>query len=135
MNLWLFKTDPDTYTWNNLLKMKKEMWDGVSNNLALKYLRSVKNGDQIFIYHSGNDKAIFGIAKAVSNAYSDPSGKDPKLAVVDIMAQEELKKPVTLSGIKANKKLSSWELVRFSRLSVMPVSQTQWDEVLYLART
>ncbi len=135
MNLWLFKTDPDTYAWGNLLKVKKEMWDGISNNLALKYLRLVKKGDQIFIYHSGNDKAIVGVAKAVSDSYPYPSGKDPKLAAVDISAQEELKKPVTLSEIKADKKLSSWELVRFSRLSVMPTTQAQWDEVLCLART
>lgn len=135
MNRWLFKTDPDTYRWNNLLNVERETWDGVLNHLALKYLRLVKKGDQIFIYHSGDDKAIVGVAKAVSNSYPDPSGKNPKLVVVDIVAQEELKKPVTLSEVKANKKLGSWELVRFSRLSVMPTTQVQWEEVLRLART
>ena len=135
MNLWLFKTDPDTYSWKDLAKTKKEIWNGVHNNLALKHLRSVKKGDQIFIYHSGDDKAIIGIAQAASNAYPDPVEKDSKFTVVDITAQEELKRPVTLSEIKANKKLSLWELVRFSRLSVMPTTQAQWDEVLRLSLT
>ncbi len=134
MNLWLFKTDPDTYAWKDLLKTKKEMWDGVSNNLALKHLRSIKKGDQIFIYHSGDDKAIFGVAEAVSDSYSDPSQRNSKLAVIDITAQEELKKPIALSEIKANQKLKSWELVRLSRLSVMPTTRAQWDEVLWLSQ-
>lgn len=134
MNLWLFKTDPDTYAWKNLLKAKREVWDGVTNNLALKHLRSVKKGDRIFIYHSGADKAIVGIAKAVTHSYPDPSKKDPKLQIVDIAPEEELTKPVALSEIKANKKLTSWELVRLSRLSIMPATQAQWDEILRLSR-
>ncbi len=134
MNLWLFKTDPDTYAWKDLRKTKKEMWDGVANNLALKYLRSVKKGDQVFIYHSGDDKAIVGIAKIASDSYQDPSQKDSKLAVIDIAAHEELKRPIALSEIKANQKLKSWELARLPRLSVMPTTQAQWDEVLRLSQ-
>ena len=130
MNHFLFKTDPETYSWQDLAKVKKEVWNGVANNLALKHLRSVKTGDQIFIYHTGDEKTVVGIAEAVSEFYPDPSQKDPKLAVVDIKPVEPFKKPVTLAEIKANKKLSSWELVRFSRLSVMPVSTEQWNEVL-----
>ena len=132
MNHWLFKSDPETYAWQDLVKVKKEVWNGVRNNLALKYLRSVKPGDQIFIYHSGDDKAIVGIAEAHSHSYPDPSEKNEKLAVVDIKAVEPLKRLVTLFEIKANPKLKDWELVRFSRLSVMPVTSEQWKEVLRL---
>lgn len=134
MNLWLFKTDPGTYAWQDLQAMKKERWDGVSNNLALKHLRSVKAGDQIFIYHSGEEKAIVGIAKAASDSYPDPSRKDPKFAVVDIIPFEKLEKPVTLLKIKSNQGLESWELVRLSRLSVMPVTPFQWKEALRLGK-
>ena len=134
MSLWLFKSDPDVYSWHDLIKVKREIWDGVSNNLALKHLRSVKKGDRIFIYHSGDEKAIVGVAEAVSDSYPDPSKKDLKLAVVDITAREPLKKPVALSEIKSNQRFASWELVRFSRLSVMPVPASQWQEVLRLSQ-
>lgn len=127
MNLWLFKTDPDTYSWQDLQKNKKEIWDGVANPLALKNLRSVKKGDQILIYHTGKEKAVIGIAKAVSNAYGEP-------AVLDISPEKELAKHVTLSEIKSDPKLKSWDLVRLGRLSVMPATQEQWNEVLRLSR-
>lgn len=134
MNLWLFKTDPDTYAWNDLVKAKREVWNGVSNNLALKYLRSIRKGDQIFVYHSGLDKAIVGIANAVSNPYPDPSKKDSKSAVIDITPIEKLRRPVPLSEIKSDPKLKSWELVRLSRLSVMPATEAQGKEVLRLSQ-
>ena len=133
MNHWLFKTDPDTYSWKDLIAVKREVWDGVSNNLALKHLRSVKKSDLIFIYHTGDEKAVIGIAEAVSEPYS--SKKDPKLVVVDLVPLEALFHPVSLSRIKANKKLSSWELVRLPRLSVMPVSEIQWNEVMALSKS
>ena len=134
MNLWLFKTDPDTYSWDDLLKAKKEVWDGVANPLALKNLRSVKKGDQIFIYHTGDEKAVIGIAKAASDSYPDPKDKSGKLAVVELAPEKSLPQPVLLSEIKTNSKLKSWDLVRLGRLSVMPASQDQWDEVLKLSR-
>ncbi len=129
MAFWLFKTDPETYAWSDLVKVKKEIWDGVKNNLALKHLRSVKKGDRILIYHSGAEKAVVGIAEALSDSTRDPDANDPKLVVVEIRALGPLSKPVTLTAIKANKKLASWELVRFSRLSVMPVTEEQWKEI------
>lgn len=135
MSLWLFKTDPDTYTWSDLCQVKKEIWDGVTNNLALKYLRSMKKDDSIFIYHSGIERAIVGIGKARSNPYPDPSQKNQKLVVIDLAPSKKLKRPVTLSEIKSNQKLKTWELVRLSRLSVMPTTQAEWDEVLHLSRT
>ena len=134
MNRWLFKSDPDVYSWIDLQKVKKEMWDGVANNLALKNLRTIQKGDLIFIYHSGADKSIIGIAKALSASYPNPSEKDPKLAVIDIAPLESLVRPVTLAEVKKNKKLQSWELVRFSRLSVMPVTSEQWEEILSMSR-
>ena len=133
MNRWLFKTDPDTYSWDDLFRVKQETWDGVRNPLALKHLRSVKKGDLIFVYHTGKDKLVVGIAEALGSGYPDPKSQDPKLAVVDIRAKEALRKPVSLAEIKASSSLKTWELVRFSRLSVMPASDAQWREVLKLA--
>jgi len=130
MNRWLFKTDPDTYSWNDLAKKKLERWDGVANPLALKHLRSVREGDEILIYHTGNEKAVIGIAKAVSDSYADPADKTGKLAAVDISPLRPLTNLVSLSVIKSNPKLKNWELVRFSRLSVMPVTDVQWNEIV-----
>lgn len=135
MNFWLFKTDPETYAWNDLVKAKREVWDGVSNNLALKHLRSVRKGDQVFMYHSGADKAVVGIAKAASDSYLDPSAEDSKLVAVDVAPVEKLGRAVPLSEIKLNPKLRSWELVKLSRLSVMPTTEAQWAEVIRLGRT
>ena len=133
MNRWLFKTDPETYSWKDLSSKKSERWDGVSNNLALKHLRSIQKNDEILIYHTGDDKSVVGIAKAVSNPYPDPAEKNSKLTVIDITPVRFLIKPVPLSEIKAVPKLKSWELVRLGRLSVMPVSEIQWKEVLHLS--
>lgn len=133
-NLWLFKTDPETYAWKDLVQVKKEIWDGVSNPLALRHLRSVKKGDRILIYHSGEERAVVGIARAVSHPYLDPSGKDPRLFVVDIAPEKGLERAVPLSEIKADPKLGSWELVRLSRLSVMPATKEQWEEVVQLSK-
>jgi len=134
MSRWLFKTDPETYSWENLKKSKREIWDGVANPLALKNLRSVKKGDQIFVYHTGSEKAVVGIAKALSDPYSDPADETGKLTVIDISPEKELDKPVLLSEIKSNSKLKSWDLVRLGRLSVMPASTEQWQEVLRLSQ-
>ncbi|HXV28413.1 MAG TPA: EVE domain-containing protein [bacterium] len=122
MASWLFKTDPETYSWRDLKSKKTEVWDGVKNPLALKHLRSVKTGDEILIYHSGEDKAIVGIASAVSEAYPDPKDNSGKLFAMDIAPVRDFPKPVLLSAVKAEPALKEWELVRMSRLSVMPVS-------------
>jgi len=123
---WLFKTEPSVYSFQQLQKDKKTMWDGVANNLALKNLRDIKNGDLIFIYHTGDEKEAVGVARALSGAYPDPSKKDPKLLVVDIEPVKSLAKPVTLAEVKANKKLANFDLVRISRLSIMKVTDEQW---------
>lgn len=121
MAYWLVKSDPDTYGFADLERDRKTVWDGVSNALALKHLRQVRKGDSVLVYHSGGEKAIVGIATAGSDAYPDPKAGDEKLAVFEIQAVKRLKKPVTLADIKADKKFAQFELVRMSRLSVMPV--------------
>ena len=133
-NRWLFKTEPSAYSFQQLQEDKKTVWDGVKNNLALKNLRDIKKGDQILIYHTGGEKAAVGIARAASGAYPDPSKKDPKLLVVDIEPVKPLARPVTLAEVKAHPKLANFDLVRLGRLSIMQVSQEQWDIIEGMAK-
>ena len=131
---WLFKTEPSVYSYQQLEKDKKTVWDGVKNNLALKNLKDIQKGDPILIYHTGDEKAAVGVARALSGAYPDPSKKDPKLLVVDIEAVKSLPRPVTLAEVKANKKLANFDLVRLSRLSIMKVSDEQWETLEGMTR-
>jgi predicted RNA-binding protein with PUA-like domain len=126
-NRWLFKTEPSVYSFQQLQKDKKTMWDGVKNNLALKNLKDINKGDEILIYHTGDEKAAVGIARALGGAYPDPSQKNPRMLVVDIESVKTLPRPVTLAEVKANKKLANFDLVRLSRLSIMKVSDEQWE--------
>ena len=132
---WLFKTEPSVYSYQQLEKDKKTIWDGVKNNLALKHLKDIKKGDSILIYHTGDEKAAVGIARALSGAYPDPSRKDPKLLVVDIEAVKPLPRPVALSEVKTNAKLANFDLVRLSRLSIMKVTDEQWEILEGMARS
>jgi len=134
VNRWLFKTEPSVYSFQQLQMDKKTMWDGVKNNLALKNLKDIKKGDEILIYHTGDEKAAVGIARALSGAYPDPSQKNPRMLVVDIEAVKTLPRPVTLAEVKANKKLANFDLVRLSRLSIMKVSDDQWDIIEEMAK-
>ena len=124
---WLFKTEPSVYSFQQLQKDKKTRWDGVANNLALKNLRDIKKGEQIIIYHPGDEKAAVGVAKALGGAYTDPSKGDPKLLVVDVEPVRALARPVTLAEVKAHPKLKNFDLVRNSRLSIMKVTDEQWE--------
>ena len=133
-NRWLFKTEPSVYSFQQLQKDKKTMWDGVKNNLALKNLKDIKKGDEILIYHTGDEKAAVGIARALGGAYPDPSQKNPRMLVVDIESVKPLLRPVTLAEVKANKKLANFDLVRLSRLSIMKVSDEQWDTMEGIAK-
>ncbi len=123
---WLFKTEPNEYSYNDLEQEKKAVWDGVTNNLALKNLREVRLGDEVLLYHSGDEKAIVGIAEAITDAYPDPNETDDKIVVVNIKPKRRLPQPLTLLEIKAIEELSDFDLVRLPRLSVMPVSIVQW---------
>ncbi len=133
MAYWLLKSDPETYSYFDLERDRKTVWDGVSNPLALKHIRGMKKGDQAFVYHSGDEKAIVGVAEIVSDPYPDPKEKDPKLAVVEIRAQKRLPTTVSLAAIKGRKDFADFLLVRMSRLSVMPVTPSQWKTLLAMS--
>jgi predicted RNA-binding protein with PUA-like domain len=132
-NYWILKTDADTYPFEQLVRERRAVWDGVSNALALKHIRSMAKGDQVFIYHSGDEKALVGLARVVSDPYPDPKAKDPKLFVVDIEAGDRLARPVTLSEVKADPAFAELGLVRMSRLSVIPVPAELWKRLLGMA--
>jgi predicted RNA-binding protein with PUA-like domain len=131
MNYWLVKTEPGTYSWADLEKAKKTTWDGVRNFQARSNLKLMKKGDVVFVYHTGEEKAIVGLAKIDKEFFPDP--KDRDWVVVDLAAEQRLKKPVTLAQIKATKALSNMVLVRNSRLSVQPVRKDEFDVVIGLA--
>jgi predicted RNA-binding protein with PUA-like domain len=133
-NKWLFKSDPEHYSYFDLEHDGKTVWDGVSNNLALKHLRNVRRGDEVMIYHSGGERAVVGLAEVLSDPYPDPKKKDARLAVVDIAARAKLSRPVGLDEIKGHAELKDFDLVRLPRLSVMPVSERQWKTLLALAK-
>jgi predicted RNA-binding protein with PUA-like domain len=132
-NHWLLKTEPSTYSYADLERDKKAVWDGVANPTALKNIRGMKKGDLAFIYHTGDEKQIFGIAEVTSDAYADPKEKDPRLVVVDLKPQKRLARPVKLSEVKANAEFRDFELVRIGRLSVMPVSEARWKKLVKMS--
>ena len=131
---WLLKTEPSAYSFADLLREKRAVWDGVKNPQALKNLSQVKQGDRLLIYHTGDEKAVIGIATALSAAYPDPKKNDAKLLVMDLAPTAPLPHPVRLADIKANSKFAGWELVRLPRLSVMPVSAEHWAEIERMAK-
>ena len=131
MNYWLMKTEPGTYSWEDLARDKKATWDGVRNFQARNNLKAMKKGDLVFIYHSGDDKAVIGIAHITKEQFADPADKD--WIVVDIAPDKKLKNPVTLAQIKSDKRLSTMVLVRVSRLSVQPVKKEEFDIVVGLS--
>ena len=131
MAYWLFKQEPSTYSYSQLEKEGRTVWDGVTNNLALKHLRQVRKGDRAIFYHTGDEKQAVGMMEMVSDAYPDP--KDKSLVAVDVKPAGRLKKPVTLGQIKADPAFAGWELVRISRLSVMPVPQKLWDRIMKMS--
>jgi len=131
---WLFKEEPTHYNFDELVKDKKTVWSGVKNPLAQKHLRSVKRGDRIFYYHTGDEKAVVGIAKAAGDAYADPNDKTGKASVVDVEPVKKLPQPVTLAAIKADAAFKTFPLVRISRLSVMPVTDDEWQRIERMSR-
>ncbi len=133
MNYWLVKTEPGTYSWSDLVRDKKTVWDGVRNFQARNNLKAMKKGDAVFIYHSGEDKAIIGTAKILKEAYPDPKDKD--WVVVEIGADKKLKDQVTLGQIKSMKKPSNMVLVKSSRLSVQPVREDEFNAVVELSES
>ena len=133
MAQWLVKEEPDHYGYDALVRDGRTVWAGVRNPLAQKHLRSIRKGDRIFYYHTGKEKAVVAIAKAASDAYTDPKDKDAKLAVIDVVPERKLARPVTLKEIKADAAFASFPLVRMSRLSVMPVTDAEWARIERMA--
>ena len=129
MAQWLVKEEPEHYSYDQLVKEKKTVWAGVKNPLAQKHLRSIKRGDRVFYYHTGKEKAIVAIATAASDAYPDPEDVTKKAFVVDVAPVKKLTRPVTLAEVKADRAFASFPLVRMSRLSVMPVTDEEWDRI------
>ncbi len=131
MNYWLLKTEPSTFSWDDLVKDKKAVWDGVRNFQARNNLKAMKKGDWAFIYHSMEGKAVVGIAEITKEFYPDP--KDMDWVAVDIKPVKKIKSPVDLATIKKEKKLANMVLVKNSRLSVQPVRKEEFDLVLGLS--
>lgn len=129
MAFWLFKSEPDCYSYANLEKDRTTNWDGVTNALAQKHMREVKKGDRVLFYHTGDEKAVVGIMEVTADPKPDPEDEKGKLVVIPVKPLRKLKKPVTLADIKADEAFAEWELVRISRLSVMPVSEERWKKI------
>src|ERR1017187_797735 len=126
MALWLCKQEPSCYGFDDLLRDGATLWDGVSNALARKHLRQMKTGDRVFFYHTGKEKAIVGEMAVAADPQPDPKVDDQAAVAVEMKAVRKLVRPVTLAEIKADKLLVGWDLVRLSRLSVVPVTDAQW---------
>lgn len=131
MNYWLLKTEPDSYSWSDLVKDKKTVWDGVRNFQARSNMKKMEKGDIVFVYHTGDEKAIVGQAHVTKSAYPDP--KDGEWVVVELSPDKPLKKPVSLAQIKGDKRLSDMVLVRASRLSVQPVTSAEYNLIVGLS--
>ena len=133
MARYLVKTEPSTYSFADLQRDKRTVWDGVSNPVALRHLATIRKGDTVVVYHTGAEKQAVGLAKAASDAYPDPRGRDPAQLVFDLEAGKPLRAPVTLTQVKADALLKSSDLARLPRLSVMPFSEEQFERLLQLA--
>jgi predicted RNA-binding protein with PUA-like domain len=130
---WLLKSEPQEYSYADLERDGRAVWDGVKNPVALKHMRQVSRGDEAFFYHTGKERAIVGIARVDSEAYRDPDADNERFIVFDLVPGEPLPEPVALSRIKADRAFADWELVRVPRLSVMPVPDKLWSRVLAIA--
>ena len=133
VNYWLAKQEPKSYNFATLKKEVKTVWDGVHNNLALKHISNMKKGDLILFYHSGDEKQAVGIMEVISKPYSNPKEKNERFLVFDVKYKKELANPVTLVEMKKQKKFKSWELLRTSRLSVMPVPKEIWNSIMNMS--
>jgi predicted RNA-binding protein with PUA-like domain len=131
---WLFKEEPSCYNYADLEKDGWTMWAGVKNALARQYLRKVHMGDRVLYYHTGKERAIVGEMRVAADPVSDPEGDDPKAVVVKVEAVRRWNPPVTLAQIKEDPLFETWELLRISRLSVMPVSAEQWNRLEEICR-
>ena len=130
---WLVKSEPDTYSFDDLQKDGKTVWDGVRNNAAALHLKAMKVGDEVLFYHSGEGKAVAGVARVTREAFPDASDPAGRFVAVELAPVRELKRPVTLAEMKANPKLADLQVIRQGRLSVSPVTDAEWTEILRMA--
>ena len=135
MNYWLIKSEPNTYSYDDLVKKGKDHWDGVRNYAARNHMKAMKKGDLAFFYHSVDDKEIVGIAECVTEFYQDPTTDDDRWVVVDFAPKQKLKKPVSLDEIKKEPALANMTLLRISRLSVQPVTKEEFDYILKMSES
>ena len=137
VNYWLAKQEPSGPRGYNILQLKedkKTIWDGVHNNLALKHIRNMRKGDLVFFYHTGDERQVVGIMSVTSNPYPNPEEDNERFVVVDVKFKSLLTKSVGLDEIKKQKGLQNWELLRISRLSVMPVPKSIWDLIIKMSK-
>ena len=132
MNYWLLKTEPDTYSWDDLVRDKRGVWDGVRNFQARRNLKAMAKGDVALIYHTGDEKAVIGLALVTKGPYPEP--KDPAWIAVNLEPDKPLKNPVTLAVIRKDKALSGMVLVKVSRLSVQPVRKEEFKRIIELSK-
>jgi len=133
MAYWLVKSEPFTYSWDQFVMDKETFWDGVRNYAARIHLKNMKKGDMVLFYHSNEGLEIVGTAKVIKEHYQDPTTGDEAWVAVDLKAEKKLKKPLTLSQIKTDKRLSEMALIKISRLSVGPVTENEWNVIMELA--
>ena len=133
MARFLVKTEPSTYAFADLRRDRSTVWDGVSNPVALRHMATIRKGDTVVVYHTGDEKQAVGLAVAASDAYADPKLENPKRLVFDLAADRALPTPVTLAQVKADAVLKGTELARLPRLSVMPFSEVQFQRLMKLA--
>jgi predicted RNA-binding protein with PUA-like domain len=129
MAYWLLKTEPDCYNWSDLEREKKTAWDGVTNALALKHIRTMKPGDLALVYHTGNQRAAVGLAEVVSAPYPNPKEDDERIVIFDLKIKQKLANPVTLDEIKSDPAFEGFDLIRNSRFSVVPVPPSLWKRI------
>lgn len=134
MAYWLLKTEPEDYSFSDLMRDKHAVWDGVKAPLALKNISLARKGDGVFIYHTGKERAIVGTALVTKDPYPDPKENNPRYLVFEVTVVASLEKPVTLKEIKENDFSKDWELIRLPRLSIVPVSNEQREKILALAK-
>jgi predicted RNA-binding protein with PUA-like domain len=137
VNYWLAKQEPSGprgYNFETLKKDKKTIWDGVHNNLALKHMREIKKGDLVLFYHTGDERQIVGIMEVISEPYPNPKEDNKRFIVFDVKYKKSLNRPISLDEMKKQKKFQNWELIRISRLSVMPVPKQIWDAIIDISQ-
>ncbi|MBX3245304.1 MAG: EVE domain-containing protein [Acidobacteria bacterium] len=134
MNYWLVKQEPDSYSFETFQGEKKTDWTGVRNYTARNNLRAMKNGDKVLYYHSGDERSVVGLAKVTKTAFADPTADDDTWSAVELEAGKAVKNPVTLSAIKANPKLANIALIKLSRLSVVPLTKDEYDEIITMSK-